>query len=223
MQITHEEARKLIQIKLDHALHDDKRNILDRHLESCMDCRKYASSLEEVEFHLLSLMHRKWDLKPIPHPRGTVRSRRPFKIPAQVILITRMIAMGMICIAFLFNIWQSVQSGIQDGGQPSVGVPPVPTPSMHSTSTDIGYRECEKTLYTVQENDTLETIAHQFSISQEEIISINNLDANRVSLDMRLLIPLCNTTTPETTGTVTRTTTPLTSPTITTPIGIRTQ
>jgi LysM repeat protein len=80
---------------------------------------------------------------------------------------------------------------------------------------------CEELEYEVQENDTLESIANHFSISKEEIMSINNMKTETVNAKMELMIPICNFTP---TGTVnptalTTTYTPSTSPVPSTPGG----
>jgi hypothetical protein len=75
--------------------------------------------------------------------------------------------------------------------------------------------------YSVRENDTLADIAHQFSVSEEEILAVNSLEAVTLSPSMELLIPVCNWTPTGTVHPVTFTTTytPVREPFTTTPDG----
>jgi hypothetical protein len=66
MQITHEEARKLIQFGLDQMLKPQEKNMLQIHLEDCIECRTFFGDLKEVDNLLLPTMLRQWNLQPTP-------------------------------------------------------------------------------------------------------------------------------------------------------------
>ena len=72
---------------------------------------------------------------------------------------------------------------------------PTPQPSPTATSTflpaDATRAACETVLITVQENDTLSSIALNYAVPQDAIKSFNGLSSDTVFLDMPILIPLC--------------------------------
>jgi hypothetical protein len=194
MQIGHEEARKLIQFSLEQTLETHEKSKLQTHLDTCESCRAYAEDLAEVESVLIPLMERQWNFQPTPLSIRSISEKRISKLDNSMILATRTAMISIIFVAFIFSIWQFTQSGKQTSDKMPVGVPPVPTPSMHSTSTKIVFRNCEEITYQVRENDTLEKIAHQFSVSKQEIMSINNLKTETLNPVMELLIPSCHST-----------------------------
>lgn len=217
MQITHEEARRLVQFNADQALKGTDKKVLEDHLAACLDCRAYADRIQELEVHLVAAMQKRWVHQPLPlHPRATGPGRRS-RFGQNMVFATRIVAMTVICVAFLFNIWHFNQSAGLAPDPAPVNVHPVPTPSASSTTTMAWELECAQTLYMVGENDTLESIANRFSVSPEEILRVNRLEGDRLHPSMSLLIPICGTT-PGTPGTRTTTFTPLWGPTTSTPM-----
>ncbi len=194
MQITHAKAHKLIQFALDDALNFQERTTLSAHLEDCIECRAYADKIKEVESILLQVMKKQWNLRPIPLPIGTIRAKRNSKIQASIILATRTAAIGVVLLAFIFSIWQFTGSGGSTASSLSVSVPPVPTPSTQSTSTKTMFQNCAGMLYTIQENDTLESIAYRFSTSKEDLIAANNMKTETVNAGMEIIVPICKFT-----------------------------
>ena len=226
MQITHEQAHRLIQFHADQSLTDMEKDLLDKHLHACQECSQYAGSIQELESNLRPMMQRRWNQQPLPRPTVRLVRSQKSKITEDILLATRIAAMCVICMAVLINIWQFTQSSAQEPGGPSVSVsvPPVPTPSLQTTSTTVTMQECRQILYPVQEGDTLEGIASQFSITKQEITSINELGTNQIlTTSIVLKIPLCNSTPAGTPRTVTTLFTPLTNTTTTTPVGRPTQ
>jgi hypothetical protein len=122
-------------------------------------------------------------------------------------------------IAFLFSVRQ-VTGPVEGGpGTVPVSAPPIPTPSIQTTSTQVLLQNCGPILYVVQQEDTIEGIAAQFSISKEEIMAANGLDDDVLRVGTELMIESCTaqpTGTFHATGTLY---TPFTSPTISTPGG----
>lgn len=221
MQITHEEARKLIQFGLDQMLKPQEKNMLQIHLEDCIECRTFFGDLKEVDNLLLPTMLRQWNLQPTPLSIGALINKRQSRLQSNIILTTRMAIISIIFAAFIFSAWQFTQSGKQTSNPLPVGVLPVPTPSSQSTSTEISFQNCGAMSYQVQENDTLESIAAQFSVSREMLAAINNLHTETLTTKMKLLIPICNSTPTGTVhpSTLTTTFTPLFDPTTSTPSG----
>ncbi|HLO18704.1 MAG TPA: LysM peptidoglycan-binding domain-containing protein [Anaerolineales bacterium] len=221
MQITHEEAQRLIQFNADNALGSNEKNLLVAHLQECISCRVYAQDIKEVESILLPLMKRQWNLQPVPLSGNTLTTKRNSAIQARMALVTRTAMIGVVLLGFIFSVWQFTLSNRQ---LPSslVGVLPVPTPSTQSTSTEINLQNCEELFYQVKESDTLESIAARFSISKEQIRTINHLKTISIHPSMKLMIPICNFTPTGTVNpmTLTWTYTPIIDdPTISTPGG----
>lgn len=222
MQITHEETHKLIQFNLDGALNSEEEITLAAHLKDCVECRAYAEEIKEVESILLPVMKRQWSLQPLPLSIDAIQVKRNSKTQnIMMTLVTRAAIIGIALVAFIFSAWQFIGS---DGGISNpfpVSVPPIPTPSTQSTSTKIMFQNCDGIRYIVQENDTLESIAHQFSLSKEELMAANNLTTETISTAAELVIPICNFTPTGTTHptTLTTTYTPSVRPTTFTPDG----
>ncbi len=194
MQVTHEEARKLIQHNADGALNPQEKNALFAHLKDCLECRTYAEEIKEVENILVPLMKKQWNLQPAPLSSSVMSVRKNSKTQASTILATRMAAIGIVFLAFIFSAWQFALSNRRMPSQLPVNIPMVPTPSAQSTNTKSSSQNCAGMLYVVQENDTLEGIAQRFAVSEEEIMAINNMRTERVNVSMKLMIPVCNST-----------------------------
>jgi hypothetical protein len=223
MSITHEEARRLIQSQEDDALKGVEMSVLAAHLNICRECQKYADSINELDSTLRPLLERKWNSYPLPHSIGHVISRRSNRLAQSIFFATRIAAMGVICIAFLFNIWQFTQSGGKGTNPPSADIPLIPTPSMQSATPKVMGQQCGPIVYKVRKNDTLESIAAQFSISTDEIIQVNHLRTATLNTSMKLSIHDCSPTPPRMAKTVTTTFTPLLGTTTLTPVDSPTQ
>ena len=107
-------------------------------------------------------------------------------------------------IAFAFDI--SVQSIVRLNNLPAdcaalfegqkLLIPyPTPTPSPFPTATlsgiDATLAACEKINYTVQENDTLSSIASNYNVPIEAIKEFNGMVNNTVYSGLNIVIPLC--------------------------------
>ncbi len=72
---------------------------------------------------------------------------------------------------------------------------PTPTPLPEATSTlepaQATLQACEKVVITVQENDTLSSIAANYNVPPAAIKSYNSLSTDTVFLGMNLIVPLC--------------------------------
>jgi len=67
--------------------------------------------------------------------------------------------------------------------------------------------KCEFSFYIVQPNDTLAGIAHQFSTSEEQIMTINHMTTATLLPSMELMVPACHFTPTSTVHAVELTTT----------------
>ncbi len=223
MQITHAEAHNLIQYNMDKVLKPQEKKLLQTHLNDCVECRAFAQQMKGLENLLLPLMIQHWAVQPLPFRMETIahKSKRNLQLQTSMILVTRTAMISIVFAAFVFSAWQFTHSGRQTSNPVPVSVLPIPTPSGQSTSTKIIFQNCEETIYQVQENDTLESIASQFSVAKDKIMAINNLSTESIHAKMELLIPIC-TSTPTGTihpSTLTITFTPLIGPTTSTPGG----
>src|SRR5215207_5649432 len=194
MQITHEQARKLIQFSLDGLLPSPDKAMLSAHLHDCSDCQAYANEIKEVENLLFSTMKRQWSLRPVPLSITALIGKKR-KIQSSTFLAIRSAAIIFFFFALFFSIWQFASSGPAIPGTVPLVVPSVPTPSAQtaqSTSTKLTAETCEMIMYSVQENDTLASIANRFLVAEDEIMEINHLKTDSVSISMELLITVCN-------------------------------
>ena len=223
MSITHDEARRLIQFRADDGLQDIDNHLLEAHLSTCAECQKFASATHDLEATLQHLMQRRWDRQPLPLPAGKPVSVNSSRFTQSIFFATRIIAMGIICVAFLFNIWQFTQSGAQRATPSAAEIPLIPTPSMQTTGTGTTNQTCESISYEVKENDTIESIAARFAVPAEEIRTTNELRTGTLNTSMKLSIPVCSPTPSGTPNTITTTFTPLLGSNTLTPVHQSTQ
>ena len=210
MQVTHQEARLLIQFHADEALNAQEKTVLLTHLKACLECRAYAhtyaAETKDLEDTLLPAMRRQWNLQPIPLSISDLQVNRNTRASSSTTLAIRTAVIAFVFVAFVFITWEFTRPGPQLLGLPPVIVAPVSTPSLESTNTSVGSEQCERILYTVQANDTLSGIAAQFSISKDQIITLNDLKTETIHAGMPLILPVCNFT-PTSTLSPTNTTT----------------
>ena len=221
MQITHAEARQLIQFHMDQGLKPHEENMLQTHLNDCRECRSFAEEIKELESILLPTMKRHWNLEPAPLSIAFIIENKTSRWLTSILLTTRTVLISIVFVAFVLSAWQFTRSNNRTSNPMPASDLPIPTPSEQSTSTKISLPNCEERLYPVQENDTLESIALRFSVSKEKIMSINNMSDETVRNKMDLLIPICASTPTGTIhpSTLTLTFTPLGGPTTATPGG----
>jgi hypothetical protein len=217
MQITHEEARRLIQFKADSGLNLLNEEKLSTHLRTCEGCRAYADATGETELVLQQTMHRRWDIPPLPLRLdvilGKVNSRWNDRL-----VTTRKALIGVALVLFAFMTWQSVttnHSAILD--TPPGALPMIPTPSTQYTVTNATQKDCREIKYIEQEGDTLESIAKYLSVSKESILLANNLSDETPVPGRELVIRFCGPTPAGTTHTPTITITPILETVVITP------
>lgn len=191
MLISHGEAHKLIQLNTDALLDLARQRILNLHLEDCAECRGYAEGIKETETLLQHVMKRQWNVQPLPLSTQSVLKQTNQKQNKSFVLATRLVASGVVFVVFVFSIWQwTISNG--SPSQSPLSVAPIPTPSTQLTSTKI--EECKNMRYIVQKNDTLDSIASQFSLPKEIIMITNNMKTDQLYVNMEIILPLCNFT-----------------------------
>ena len=207
MQITHEEAIRLIQYGADKALRNNEEKILKEHLKDCTQCRAYAHQQTEMEIVLKNIMRKQWSLRPAPLSITDLISAKKVWKNKSTILITRT---ALISIAFTAFVFIGMQFTFSDkaGGQSAPSILPVPTPSTQYTATSNLTLNCKEAWYKVQENDTLDSIANQYGTSKEIIMSLNKLSTEAIHPAMELIVPSCHLTPTSTTYPPTFTITP---------------
>src|SRR5690349_982637 len=178
MQITHEQARRLIQFDMDQGLKPDEEKLLQMHLNGCIECHSFAEEMKEVDSILLPVMNKHWKLEPQPLPIASIVEKMNSKRQTNILLTMRTTVISIAFVAFVLGTWQFIRS--QNPTPMPVSILPIPTPSGQLTSTKIRLTNCEEMLYRVQENDTLASIALRFSVSKDQMMAINNMNEETV-------------------------------------------
>ena len=194
MQISHEEARTLIQFNADEALDANRKGVLRSHLDDCAECRSHADRIKETEAALRNVISKNWGMRPVPLSINAKKELKSNQGSTGMILATRTMMIGIAFTMFVIAAWQLMQVTRGTPGQSPLGILPVPTPSTQFTATTIKVQNCEEVRYRVRENDTLESIADHFSTSKEVIMSANSMETETINTTMELNIPLCDTT-----------------------------
>jgi len=193
MQITHEEAHKLIQFKADQALNSDSLNLLNAHLKACAECTEYSFAFQGMEKTLKGTMQKHWYVQPLPLSMDILQGKLKHRSGSNNYLGIRRALAGFAVMAFVFAAWQFTLSG-KSPSSPVIYAAQIPTPSLTGTSTQSEVDNCKKIEYEVRPHDTLESLAQQFLTSKEEIRELNNLFSEDIQPAMKLLIPVCDQT-----------------------------
>ena len=206
MQITHQEARQLIQRRADQPLHASKKEMLNMHLKGCTVCAEYANEIQETEATLRITLRKQWDVRLLPLEVMDIKVKITPNSLAADYLATRSALLGMAVLVFFIVFWQftSTHNGLRNAA--TIGVPVIPTPSLPLTSTQNNFDNCPMVQYEVQRNDTAESLALQFLVSEQAIRDFNNLPAGVDTLPGLLIIPACELTPTGTTNPPTSTT-----------------
>jgi LysM repeat protein len=217
MPVTHEEARSLIHLDLDGGLRTSQKQMLDSHLAVCSECQRYANSMRKMETGLRPLLQRQWNRQPDPLSMSVIDSSVKFKISDGMILATRIAAVGVMFIVFMFSAWQFTFARLSEPRPVLASVPPIPIPSTSTqfVGTVTQTQSCEELRYIVEKKDTLASITDKFSITREELLTANSLKTEDLFSGMKLIIPLCNFT--PTINALTITYTPISRPILSTP------
>jgi LysM repeat protein len=219
MQITHEEAHRLIQFDTDHALKPYEKNDLVAHLDACEECKLYAESIEGIESILRPFFERNWNQHPIPLSVAAVIVKRNQSGTAGNFLATRIAIISLICISFVFSVWQFTVSTPSASNVALLTVPPMPTPATRLVSITSTSSNCAGTSYLIKENDSLESISAKFAVSQQDILTLNGLTSEALKAGVQIIVPSCTSTPTGTVNAQTTTYTPSSRPITSTPGG----
>ena len=209
MQITHEEARRLIQFKADNSLNATNEERLTSHLKDCKVCRDYWNSIQETESTLRQTMRKQWNVHPLPLQMDVLYARAYSNPGANILLTTRRALVGIAVLMFAFLTWQSMSNKASSVQAPLGTLPMIPTPSAQTTATNTLQSDCQEVRYIVQQGDTLESLAQYFSVSKESIVAANNLSGETLVSSRELVILVCTSTPSGTVHSPTFTITPI--------------
>jgi hypothetical protein len=199
MQITHEEARRLIHRKEDDRLNNAVETRLSAHLLACAECRSYQETIREAETVLRQTLQKQWNVHPLPLSMDVIFEKMNGRGRQAIFLATRTALVSTLVFLFAFITWQSMTNGVTAAQQTPLGaLPLIPTPATY-TATNTLQTDCASVRYGVQDGDTLEGIARQFSVEPESILAANNLTSEPSSLPRELVIPICESTPTSTT------------------------
>lgn len=212
-ELTHQEAQHLLQNAADQTLRADDKSALDAHLEKCVECSSYAKNLTALESGLRKVLHAQLDsrhpsldLQAITNPAHSTWTAviSPAHILGKVTIVTTLL-LGYFIISNLLGgqlpiTGNETPTMVPTPGDSKLVFTTSPTPS--SPSTLIGLTQgCEIINYIVKEDDTLESIAFQFTIPEKIITEYNNLKTDDPSPGKALSIPICNHTPSQAEGT----------------------
>lgn len=212
-EITHNQARTLLQAAADRPLGLAERSALDAHLAACNECGNYAGQLARLESDLRETLQAKWDgyrpslnLQAIKNP---AQAKPVWKnvfsqtnALGKVTLLTALL-LGYLLVANLVGAGmpvseRSTPTALPTPNQSSSVFADSPTPSTQSATLQLTSLSCETILYIVQVDDTLDSIAVRYGITKEDILEYNkdqtSLFSNTVFTGMELIIPLCRST-----------------------------
>jgi len=194
MEMTHAQARRLIQFSLDRALEPDEKIKLQSHLSDCLECNAFANELKEVEKVLVPVMQKHWAYAPVPLSLSRLTDAKKMSSYSSIILTIRTALISLMLVVFVLTAWQFTRSTPETFRPLPAGVQPVPTPSGQSTSTQVNFLDCRQVVYLVKPNDTLASIAERFLTTKEKIKTINQLRSDEVVPDRQLFVPICAST-----------------------------
>jgi LysM repeat protein len=216
-EIIHHKARTLLQAAADRSLAPADRSGLDAHLTECRECNAYADRLARLEVELREAMHHKWDnyrpaLKLLaiqnPSPAKLIWNNLFSQVHAlRKVTILATLLLGYVVIVNLVGVREPIANDETPTALPTPNESSSifvnsPTPFTQSALPDLTSLSCKTTIYVVQTNDTLESIAARFGITKEAIQQYNPGDnllaANSEFTGMELKIPLCESTTART-------------------------
>ena len=219
MQITHEEAHRLIQFDTDHALKLYEKNDLIAHLDACEECKIYAESIKEIGALLHPFFQRNWNQQPIPLSVAALIGKRNQSARPGTLLATRIAIISIICISFVFSVWQFTTSTHSASDVSLLTVPPMPTPSTRLVNMTSTSSTCVGRSYRVKENDRLESISETFAVSQQELLTANRLTSEAFKAGVQIIVPSCTSTPTGTVNAQPTTYTPSSRPITSTPGG----
>src|SRR5258706_699697 len=199
--ITHQKARALLQAAANKTLLPEEQGAIHIHLAECNECRAYAQNLNELQDGLRRVMRQQWNIENTRLPIRAIKERSK-RIALQNKIsgtIGRFAVVPMLAFVFVMAVRMIApqQIALNPGAMTSL-TPQLsgrtPTPTYRNTSIELSVRDCEKAVYTVQENDTLDGIAAMYAVPREAIMTYNRLATDKLDTNTELIIPLCDLT-----------------------------
>jgi hypothetical protein len=174
-----------------------------------------------MESILRPMLQRNWDQEHRPLPLSMLMAKQKSRGSDRLLLATRIAALAVAFVAFFASAWNFTLSSRRTPTPFWQSVPVIPTPltSTVTAGTQTSFENCMITGYTVQENDTLASIADRFAIPAEQIRQINSIRSETLTSGQLLSIPLCNLTPANPTASHDTTFTPVLYSSTTTPEG----
>jgi LysM domain len=217
MQITHQEARHLIQLRADNHLIASDKEMLNAHLKECVECIDYANEIQETEAILRTTVRKHWNQHHVPLLTKVIKeklfpTRRLFDL-----VPTRSALIGVTFLFFVFAFLQFNATHTESQSSVAIGISAAPTPSLLFTGTQNHFGNCQIINYPVNQDDTLESLARKFMVSTDVITELNHLQPDVVRLPVTLLMPACELTPTGTSHPPTFTNTPSLEPITYTP------
>jgi LysM repeat protein len=215
--ISHPRARSLLQAAADKKLALSEKKLLEGHLGECQECSEYADHLRQLEANLTRTFEARWG-KLEPRLSYQFIKKRSAVISGwneSVKTFVKVAVVPTLMLTFIlvfFAIEQKNPGAKLALPAPSASSPALPgalleTPSPQMTQVKKNPTACHDFTYIVQKNDTVETIAVRFGISEAVLREHNQLTEGTVRVSQELSIPICesaennSTTTPTTTST----------------------
>jgi LysM repeat protein len=210
--ITHPKAQSLLQMAADHALTSFDTANLSNHLAECEECREYAKNLTTLQDDLRRITRERWSQAKLKISAKEIKSRAiryDFQVFGKFATATVVLAFMFIMATNFSGIANNLPAVVSSSVVTPNGPLLTPTPLISQTATNLAVSKCNNVTYLVRENDTLDDIAARNSVSVETIKQLNGLHTNTLTVNMALIIPICNqmpansTVTPTLTSTAT--------------------
>jgi LysM repeat protein len=199
--ITHQRVRALLQAAANQPLPVAEQAVVNAHLAECHECQAYATGLDELQDGLRRVMRHQWYKQPAPLPLQTIkdRSRRVQRRNKINGTIGKFAVVPLLAFAFVLAVRMvSPQQIAANTAVLTMQTPQLalrtPTPTLQNGSTAPTSATCDRTVYVVQKNDTLDGIAARYGVPREAIMSYNGLASDTLAPNTTLVIPLCLST-----------------------------
>jgi LysM repeat protein len=200
--ITHPKAQYLLQAAADSTLTPLNETSLNDHLAECEECRQYAKSLSKLQEDLRRITRHRWDQVSVQISVGEIKNQsarvdaRNYDLRSigKFAVVTAVVVLVFILAVIVSYSLNSIPAALSNMSLTPEEPILTPTLSIKETATNSAIHECNNISYIVQENDTLESIAVRHSVSIETIKKQNGLATNALTVNMVLIIPLCERT-----------------------------
>jgi LysM repeat protein len=155
--------------------------------------------IDEMEESLHRITHQKWDRYKPSISIVTIKNQisTPFLQLGSSNLFMKMVVASLFLSASFLFFYHPVETSTMVGfGNLSLPTPQIPyttnTPTPQNTATQS--KECSKISYTVQQGDSLDGIAANFSVAAASILKENKLSSSNIAPGTSLMIIICQPT-----------------------------